>query len=228
MMSTRNRRLEQRELIPPYGPTSGTIQALQLLGRTTPPRIDSHFLRVNNIAPANEYKVVGALRFLGLIDDDDKPTESCRLLKTRGATYTLALQDIVINAYAGILHNSNYKEITKENIYNYFVTQHGMGAEMATKATRFLIKLCQLAKLDVTADTPQPPSPSKKKHRSRQTIPAQQQPEAVLRDGSLVDLSAFPLVLALTRETASMDVNELTDLIRKTRTALEQSLVGTH
>ena len=70
----------------------GMLQALNLLRRTTPSRIDSDFLRINKIAPGNEYKVVGALRFLGLIDEDGKPTEGSRLLKTKGTTYTQALQ----------------------------------------------------------------------------------------------------------------------------------------
>ena len=94
-MAVRNYDIDGREIIPPYGPTKGTIQALQMLRRTTPSRIDSDYLRVNKVAPGNEYKVVGALKFLGLIDEEGRPTESSRLLKTKGATYTLALQDIV-------------------------------------------------------------------------------------------------------------------------------------
>ena len=132
---------EGRGPIPPYGPTRGTLQSLQLLRRTTPPRIDSDFLRVNKIAPGNEYKVVGALRFLGLIDDESKPSDSSRLLKTKGATYTLALQDIVRNAYSGVFRSLKPNELSRDAIYNHFVTAGGLGAEMATKATRFLTRL---------------------------------------------------------------------------------------
>jgi hypothetical protein len=39
-------------------------------------------------------------------------------------------------------------------------------------------------------------------------------------------LSAFPFVLALTPEMAQMNVDQLTDLFRKLRTALEQSLTS--
>ena len=148
-MMLRDRELEGRGLIPPYGPTRGTLQALQLLRRTTPARIDSDFLRVSKIAPGNEYKVVGALRFLGLIDEEGRPTESSRMLKTKGATYTLALQDIVRNAYSGVFQGLRPNEITRDAIYNYFVTDGGLGAEMATKATRFLIRLCRLAEIEI-------------------------------------------------------------------------------
>jgi hypothetical protein len=169
-MVTKDRDLEARVLIPPYGPSRGTLQALQLLRRTTPTRIDSDFLRVNKIAPGNEYKVVGALRFLDLIDEDGRPTESSRLLKTKGATYTLALQDIVRNAYSGVFHKMKPKEITRDGIYNYFVTEGGLGAEMATKATRFLIKLCRLAEIEIAPDAAQPSTAGRRRTRSPRQI----------------------------------------------------------
>ena len=224
-MVARERDLEGRGLIPPYGPTRGTLQSLQLLRRTTPARIDSDFLRVNRIAPGNEYKVVGALRFLKLIDDDGRPTESSRMLKTKGATYTLALQDIVRNAYSGAFNRLKPKEITRDSIYNYFVTEGGLGAEMATKATRFLIRLCRLAEIEIAADAAQPAQRGRRRARSQRQVYRLPQAEAAGENGQKA-LSAPPFLLALTPETARMDVDELTDLFRKVRTALEQSLTG--
>ncbi len=225
-MAARERDLEPRGLIPPYGPTRGTLQALQLLRRTTPARIDSDFLRVNRIAPGNEYKVVGALRFLKLIDDDGRPTESSRMLKTKGATYTLALQDIVRNAYSGAFNRLKPTEITRDSIYNYFVTEGGLGAEMATKATRFLIRLCRLAEIEIAPDAAQPAPRCRRRARSQRQVYRLPQAEAGAGDNGQKALSAFPFVLALTPETAQMGVEELTDLFRKVRTAFEQSLTG--
>ena len=225
-MAARDRELEGRGLIPPYGPTRGTLQSLQLLRRTTPPRIDSDFLRLNKIAPGNEYKVVGALRFLGLIDDEGRPTDDSRLLKTKGATYTLALQDIVRNAYSGLFHGVRLKEITREGIYNYFVTEGGLGAEMATKATRFLIRLCRLAEIDIAPDVAQPTPRGKRRARSQRQVYRQAQTEHAPGDNGQTFFPPFPFVLALTPETAELDVDQLADLFRKLRTALEQSLTN--
>ncbi len=225
-MAARDRELEGRGLIPPYGPTRGTLQSLQLLRRTTPSRIDSDFLRVNKIAPGNEYKVVGALRFLGLIDDDGRPTDSSRLLKTKGATYTLALQDIVRNAYSGVFHGLRPKEITRDGIYNYFVTEGGLGAEMATKATRFLIRLCRLAEIEIAPDAAQPTLRGKRRTRSQRQVYRHPQTEFALGDDGQTIFPPLPFVLALTPETAQMDVDQLADLFRKLRTALEQSLTS--
>jgi hypothetical protein len=217
---------EGRGPIPPYGPTRGTLQSLQLLRRTTPPRIDSDFLRVNKIAPGNEYKVVGALKFLGLIDDEGRPSDSSRLLKTKGATYTLALQDIVRNAYSGVFRGLKPNELTRDAIYNYFVTGGGLGAEMATKATRFLIRLCRLAEIEIAPDTAQPAPRGRRRTRSPRPVYRSPQAEPSAPDNGQAVFSSVPFVLALTRETAEMDVDELTNLFRKLRIALDQSLTS--
>jgi hypothetical protein len=225
-MATRDFSLENRGSIPPYGPTRGMLQALQLLRRTTPQRIDSDFLRVNKIAPGNEYKVVGALRFLGLIDDDSRPTDSSRMLKTKGATYTLALQDIVRSAYSGVFRGLRAGEVTRDGIYNYFVTEGGLGAEMATKATRFLIKLCRQAEIEIAPDQNRTTAGGRRKPRAQQQAyrRVQTEPGSIYPDH--IAASAFPLVVALTPETAAMNVEELTELLRKMRIAFEQSLAS--
>lgn len=225
-MAIKDYDVEIRAAIPPYGPTRGTLQALQLLRRMTPARIDSDFLRVNKIAPGNEYKVVGALKFLGLIDDDGRPTEHSRLLKTKGPTYTLALQDIVRNAYSGVFRQLRPNEVTRDGIYNYFVTEGGLGAEMATKATRFLIKLCRMAEIEVTSDQNLTPAGGKRRPRTQQQAYRRLQSEPAGQDHVHTLTSAFPLVVALTPETAEMNVDQLTDLLRKMRIAFEQSLAS--
>jgi len=222
-MAVRNFDIDGREIIPPYGPTKGTIQALQMLRRTTPSRIDSDYLRVNKVAPGNEYKVVGALKFLGLIDDEGRPTESSRLLKTKGATYTLALQDIVRTAYAGVFRTLRHDELTRDGIYNYFVTDGGLGSEMATKATRFLLKLCRIAEIEIAPD--QSPAPSSRRRKSRiQHINRRSHGESsTSQQYAPVESPGMPFVFALTPEMANMDIDQLTELFRKMRIAFEQS-----
>jgi len=226
MATIKDYELDGRGLIPPYGPARGMLQALNLLRRTTPSRIDSDFLRINKIAPGNEYKVVGALRFLGLIDEDSKPTEGSRLLKTKGTTYTQALQEIVRRAYSGVFHGLRGNGVTREGIYNYFVTEGGMGAEMASKATRFLIKLCRLAEIELAPEAARPSSRGKRK--AREQVYRRPQAEPMPRDHESptpdqIALAPFPVVLALTPETAAMSQEQLTELFRKMRVALEQS-----
>ncbi|MFC1963522.1 DUF5343 domain-containing protein [Chloroflexota bacterium] len=215
-MAIREIDLEGRNT-PPYGPARGMLQALELLRRTTPHRIDSDFLRASGVAPGNEYKVAGALKFLGLIDNEGRATDKSRLLKTKGITYTQALQEIVRTAYRDLFQGLQEKEATSDEVYNYFVTEGGMGSEMATKATRFFVKLCRLAEIELLSGNTQA-SVSKRKRAEKKL---RHYPQPRFRDETTAPL---PLVIALTPETAVMDVNHLTDLFRKMRIAWERSL----
>lgn len=201
--------------LPPYGPTQGTVQALQLLQRQSPARVDEALLRSQGIAPRNEYKVVGALRFLGLIDGEGRPTERAHLLKTRGAAFTLNLQEIVREAYGDLLREIRPREATREAVYNYFVVKARLGGEMATKATRFFRSLCQWAGVPLPEEPPvrrgggRGPSRSKGSRAARRS-----QGEAA---------PGLPLVLAITPETARLGEEELVELFRKIRRAAQES-----
>lgn len=202
----------------PYGPTKGMMQALQLMRKSTPVKVDGSFLRLNKIAPGNEYKVIGALRFLGIIDEDGKPTEKSRLLKTKGAPFTSALQDIIRTAYRDLFNQSNGDKYTQEDIYNHFVTEHFLGTEMAVKTTRFFIQLCQLAEIDLGFNANGKPSNGStkssngnRKHESGQ-VQIQTGPP-----------NQLPLIFALTPEMAAMETDQLAQFFKKLKTALAKA-----
>ncbi len=204
-----------RSTVPPYGPTAGTIQALQLMRKATPAKVDGDFLRASKIAPGNEYKVIGALRFLGLIDDDGRPTEKSRVLKTVGSTFTLALQDIIRSAYRDLFRHLDIKKASKDDIYNYFITEAKLGAEMAAKAARFFITLCRTAEIDLNTETG---ATSRSVGRKGVLNPRR------ANSGNKTQPRDATFILALTPEVAEMDVSKLSELFRKLRVALNQSL----
>ncbi len=221
---------ERGALPPPYGPTRGTIEAIQLLQRQSPARVDEAFLRSQGIAPRNEYKVVGALRFLGLIGDDGRPTEKAHLLKTRGGAFTLNLQEIVRDAYVDLLKDVRPREATQEAVYNHFVTKARLGGEMATKATRFFRSLSQWAGIALPDEpvtrravgrtaTRSEPRPAARADRAAPRKSSASTPVAPVP----VEGLGLPFMLAITPETARLDEDELVDLFRKIRRAAQQS-----
>lgn len=218
---------ERGPVPPPYGPTQGTIQALQLLQKQSPGRVDETFLRSQGIAPRNEYKVVGALRFLGLIDAEGRPTERAHLLKTRGATFTLNLQEIVREAYGDLFREVRPREATQEAVYNHFVARARLGGEMATKATRFFRKLCQWAGMPLPEEPPvrrggvRNASGPKAPARSKSSRAA---PRGVAEASPGLMGDSFPFMLAITPETARLAEEELVELFRKIRRAARQAL----
>jgi len=201
--------------------------------RLTPTKIDENFLRANRIAPGNEYKVVGALKFLGLIDDTGRPTQKSQPLKARGATYTLALQEVVRTAYKDLFTHLTPEEASQEELYNYFITRMGIGREMAIKATRFFVALCRLAEIPLPfastrARRQRMPSTTTSGGRKRSTTRPKR--ESPAQQGQPVPssplLSApFPLVLAITPETTEMEEEQLVTFFRKMKAALRRVFV---
>ncbi|MFC1979062.1 DUF5343 domain-containing protein [Chloroflexota bacterium] len=210
---------------PPYGPTEGMLQGIELMHRLSPAKVDAKLLKNNGVAPNNEYKVVGALKYLNIIDEDGKPTAKSRLLKTRGPSYVLALQDIVKTAYKDIFDQLDMRNTTKDQIHNYFVTDLGMGIEMAAKASRFFISLCQQADLAINPElttSRETVAPDKRK-----TVPTAKKHATIRRRETLAESPTFGLfptfVLAITPETADIELDQLTALFKKIRLAMKQA-----
>ena len=220
---------QDRRPIPPYGPTGSTIRGIELLGRITPAKVDSALLHAHRVAPGNEYKVVAALRFLGLIDPEGRPTERVRLLKARGPVFALGLQEMLRQAYGGIFARLNLREASREQLYNHFVTEEGMGAEMAAKATRVFEALCRLAKIELSPQLDEKRPASEKATRGRPRIPSrkrlQRRGRTQTRSQGQSVPPTFPLVFALTPEVADMELDRLVELLRKMRLAIRRSSV---
>lgn len=218
-----------KRMPPPYGPTEGMLQGLELMQRLSPARVDAVFLRSNKVAPGNEYKVIGALKFLGIITDDGKPTDKSRRLKIRGPSYQLAIQDIIRTAYKDMLAQVDLRYAKRDEIHNYFITEMGLGVEMATKATRFFISLCMqseipigpnlLADIDKVSAVKQKSMPARNKRvTSKQT---KSTPAKILAEKASLGLSPT-VILAVTPETANMRPEELADIFRNIKAAFHQ------
>ena len=214
-----------RNAPPPYGPTEGMLQGIELMHRLSPTKVDAKLLKNNGVAPNNEYKVVGALKYLNIIGEDGKPTAKSRLLKTRGPSYLLALQDIVKTAYHDLFEQVDMKSATKNQIHNYFVTDLGLGVEMAAKASRFLISLCQQAGLTINNDliTSKEAAATDRRNAAptaKKRVTARKRETSA--ESPTFDLSPT-FVLAITPETADMELNELTALFKKIRQAMRRA-----
>lgn len=225
-----NPNFRDRRPIPPYGPTRSTMRGIELLGRITPAKVDSALLRAHRVAPGNEYKVVAALKFLGLIDAEGRPTERIRLLKARGPVFALGLQEMLRHAYGDIFARLNLKEANREQLYNYFVTEEGLGAEMAAKAARVFEALCRLAQIELSPQFDEKrPASSAKVTRGRPRVSSrkrlQRRGGMPTRSQGLGAAPAFPLVFALTPEVADMELDRLVELLRKMRLAIRRSSV---
>lgn len=202
---------------PPYGPAKGMLEGLRLLQRTSPSIVDQELLRSQGIARGNEYKVIGALRYLGLIDEEGRPTERARLLKARGAVQLLNLQQIVREAYPTLFRKLDLRSATRDDVYNHFLADLGLQPEMAAKATRFFLELARAAGFQVGVDRAEGHDervtdlrrPSDLAGASRRPRPNQARPAPV--ELARNDSPTFSIVLP--SETVAMSEEELASFL---------------
>ncbi|MSQ14402.1 MAG: hypothetical protein EXR50_00855 [Dehalococcoidia bacterium] len=223
---------QSKGVLPPYGPVSGMLQGLALLQKGSVARVNEELLRSSRIAPGNEYKVIGALKFLGVIDDNGAPTENGRAFRTKGPVYALALQEAVRRSYEKVFSKVDIQQATKDDLYNHFIMDWSIGPEMATKASRFFIELCRMGNIPISAPLS---SGSRRKgiratYKPRQAVPKAQRDEITRASNTTtpVQNSSYagqfpPIILALTPDTAKMNEDELVELFKKMVSAFRRA-----
>jgi hypothetical protein len=203
--------------VPPYGPAKGLDETLRLLERIKGERVDTALLRQNGIAPYNEYKVVNALKFLGLVGEDGTLTDKGKLLRLRGPAYQQHLKRVVQSAYSELFEHVSIGSATRDDIHNFFVANRGLSPEMARKATRFFLELCELA--DIRAGTAEE---QKRSHSgSVKPAPRPAPPAAPVAPPSVSTQPMFSFVLS--PALLGLDDTELAELFRRVRRAVERA-----
>jgi|YelNatPaOPRAMG01_1025707.scaffolds.fasta_scaffold16415_5 hypothetical protein len=74
-------------LKPPYGNIVWYDSFFKLLERIQIDKVDKSFLKTHGIAASNEYKLIGGLRFLGLIDENGNAKDKMYALRVVGDEY---------------------------------------------------------------------------------------------------------------------------------------------
>ena len=202
-----------------------------MLQRSKPSVLDTDYLRAQQIAPGNEYKVMGALRFLGIVDDEGRPSDQSRYLQAEGEPLAQFLRLTLRAAYADLFASVDIVTATRQDIYNHFVIHAGLGREMATKAARTFLELCRHTKIGLSPELGERPRRGRpaKDQSAGESPQYRERPQSgkKLRESrpEAVVTADTPFLLAITPEMAALDQDQLTDLFRKLRIALERSAI---
>lgn len=143
----------------PYAPPSALFGFFERMKRArVPDRVDKKLLETYEIAPSNEYSVLGTLKHLGLVGDDGAPTDEFSLVHLTGAAYEEKLRTLVRRAYEGFFDTYDRVPEDKELITTYFRVNYRPAT--AVKATTLFLALCQKAGIELPPDL-QVTSPTK-------------------------------------------------------------------
>jgi hypothetical protein len=139
----------------PYAPVSAFEEFLDRIPNVSvPSRIDQGFLKKLNIARGNEWALLSALKFLGIIDPQGRPSAGYRRLVSTD-TRQEALRHLVDTAYAP-LFDLGGTGMSNEDLVNFF--RVASSPSQAKNAARFFRAVAAMAGVD-PAPTPAVPSP---------------------------------------------------------------------
>ena len=139
----------------PYAPVSALHAFLAAVRNgKTPPRVDAGYLKHRAIARGNEWAFISALKFLGIIDGQGRPTASLRKLRGGSEASIQTFAHLVRVAYAPTIRAGGLI-MTESALRQWFAVNSS--PSQSTNAARFFREVCSLAGISAeTEDVPDP------------------------------------------------------------------------
>ncbi|HKU49874.1 MAG TPA: DUF5343 domain-containing protein [Nitrososphaera sp.] len=141
---------------PPYDCPMIAISKFFDVAKTTRVEVvDKNFIVAHDlIDPSTTGKFANALRFLGIIDADGKPTDRIHLLNAEGEVFVGNLAKIVNDAYAHLLSTIKVDKAKPEYLYAYYTDQNRYGLTLpnAKAASKFFVWLATLSGINVSEE----------------------------------------------------------------------------
>ncbi|HEX8918469.1 MAG TPA: DUF5343 domain-containing protein [Chloroflexota bacterium] len=129
----------------PYAPIVALREFFERMRDMSPPaRIDRRFIQKMNVASNNEWALLSALKFLGVVDERGVPTHAYRLLQTTDR-FQDTLAHLVRQSYADLFASGIHRRGTDE-LRDYF--RLTSSPSQARNATRFFREVCALAGME--------------------------------------------------------------------------------
>jgi hypothetical protein len=121
---------------------------LAVIQRQNPTIIDSSFL--SQIAPSNEGKLLSQLKFLGVVDDQGKPTKVLPLLNMVGDEQRRAFQEIVKESYKDLLLEVKVDKAVPDDLVNFFIRKYAFTRDKGINAAKFFLYLTEKGGISVS------------------------------------------------------------------------------
>ncbi len=118
-MTTTETAAEKRT--PPYISVARLNKMFDILSIKTPDTISNVLFISNGFSTVDALLAISSLKFLGLIDDDKKPTAAMSALRIKGEGRATEIKKIIEQAYKPLFENveAPYSQ-TKEDLFNAF------------------------------------------------------------------------------------------------------------
>lgn len=132
----------------PYLSAAKMDKLLQLVSERSLNNISASYFKSYGFGDADAYLAMNTLRFLGLIDENDKPTEYARKFQLRGETRNKEVEPIIKSAYSTLFESvADPHKLEKDELSNEFMHGYSLSNRVARSAVPAFLKLCEFAGL---------------------------------------------------------------------------------
>jgi hypothetical protein len=155
-------------------------------------KVDTSFLKTNEIASGNEYKIVTGLKFLDLIDENGNATDKMSGLRVVGEEYTKNFEKMVRDAYSVLLSKIEPEKAIANDIVNGLIRHYRMPRSTATQGAKIFVFLAEKAEIPISKELAEMRRPKREvKHERGKRIekekkPRKKPPKGEEREGNYV------------------------------------------
>jgi len=157
----------ERKRAAPYVPASTLSQFFDHIRYVREPsEVDAGLLEDYGIKRGQVFALGSTLKFLGVIDDNGKPTPVFRELQTGGDEFRDALRGVIERAYEDLFNRLDVSRDTKDKINNFFARNYSPAT--AERATRLFLDICGEAGIETAS---QPRKADRKQAQASRSTP---------------------------------------------------------
>jgi len=134
----------------PYISPSWLQDIIELNRRQNIPRIDKEFINLRIVGSGNESKVIAALRFLELVDDDLNTTSKFASLKVMGNAFKENLTSVINDAYGDLVSTVVLDRAKPFDLINFFIQRYNYSQSLARLCTKLFVWLASQSNLTLS------------------------------------------------------------------------------
>lgn len=162
-MSTKKQERNTSAIMPPYLSVSKLAQLINLISTRNFTELKSNDLTHYGFGETDSYIAITALRFLGLLNEENKAEDSIKKFHLQGPPKQDAIKTIVQQAYSAIFQRvPNPMNLDNDELFNEFLVTYGITPRVARTAVPAFVWLCEQAGLKEPTEKASTPKTSKK------------------------------------------------------------------
>jgi len=118
---------------------------------SAPKVVDAGLLQDYGISKGTVFHLLSGLKFLGLVDENSKPTPAFSSLQTMGDEFQRNLREIIENAYSDLFARLDVSRDGREHIRNYFARNYSVS--QSERSTSLFLDLCREAGIAIAKES---------------------------------------------------------------------------